>query len=114
MRSFALRDREFLVKFARTAWYQVAANQSVLSATRLYGLSTFVATLAVAVEGLLIIVFKRNKPFMVAGAVILLISLACMTRFRGPENTVGELAALQVFRGAGYGAILLFYYAGFA
>lgn len=29
-----------------------------------------------------------------------------MTRFRGPQNSVGEFAVLQVFRGIGYGMII--------
>jgi len=88
------------------SWYLVAHNESVLSATRLQNLSSFVEVLTVAVTGLLIAKLRRNKPFMVAGAVIQVLAYGLMTRFRGPTNSIAELAWMQILRGMGYGMVI--------
>jgi SIT family siderophore-iron:H+ symporter-like MFS transporter len=103
------------------SWYLVGANQSVLSATRLNSLavcvamvtrfsggsfeSRFTATLTAAATGLAVMKVRRLKPFIFAGALIQILALGLMTRFRGRENSIGELAILQVLKGIGGGMI---------
>lgn len=62
------------------SWYLIAHDESVLSATRLQNLSSFVEVLTVAVTGLLIAKIRYNKPFMVSGAIIQVLAYGLMTR----------------------------------
>ena len=75
------------------SWYLVAHNESVLSATRLQNLSSFVEVLTVAVTGLLIAKLRRNKPFMVAGAVIQVLAYGLMTRCAARYTTALTVSA---------------------
>ena len=70
----------------------MAHDESVLSATRLQNLSSFVEVLTVAVTGLLIVKVRRNKPFMVAGAVIQVLAYGLMTRY-GDTSIPADSAA---------------------
>lgn len=83
-------------------WYRVAANQSILSATRLSNLGSL-GTLACAGLGLVVVKIPYLKPFIIFGTCLQTMTLALMTRFRGRSNSLAELAAMQVLKGVANG-----------
>ncbi|CCG84437.1 protein of unknown function [Taphrina deformans PYCC 5710] len=98
------------------AWYMqgdylytvliVAYDQSVLSATRITSLYTFVSTLTGTIAGMVIALprVRRVKPFIVFGTVMWLPAFGLLIYFRGAGNgSVAGVIGAQVLLGFGAG-----------
>ncbi|SMQ54845.1 unnamed protein product [Zymoseptoria tritici ST99CH_3D7] len=83
----------------------VAFDQSILSATRITGLYTFVSVLTGIIAGLVVFFVRRLKPFIFAGTVLYLVAFGLLIHYRGgasPANLSGLIGA-QVLLGIGGG-----------
>lgn len=98
------------------AWYMqgdylytvliVAYDQSVISATRITNLYTFVSVLTGTISGLVIALprVQRVKPFIVFGTIMWLPAFGMLIYFRGAGNgTVSGVIGAQVLLGFGAG-----------
>ncbi|GAA5961238.1 hypothetical protein JCM3765_002881 [Sporobolomyces pararoseus] len=83
----------------------VAADQSTLSATRITSLAGFVSTLTAAFSGIVARYIRYLKPIVIFGFCVEILAFGLMIRYRGAGATQGDLAAVQVVRGLGVGAI---------
>ncbi|GAA5923509.1 uncharacterized protein JCM15063_003670 [Sporobolomyces koalae] len=83
----------------------VAADQTTLSATRITSLASFVSTLTAAFMGIVARYVRYLKPIVIFGFCVEILSFGLMIRYRGTGATQGDLAAVQVVRGLGVGAI---------
>ncbi|ODN79379.1 hypothetical protein L202_03381 [Cryptococcus amylolentus CBS 6039] len=83
----------------------VAADQSVLSATRITSFPTVAGTVTAMIGALLSSRFRMLKPIIILGFVMELLSMGLMIRYRRSTNSQGELAVVQLLRGAANGFI---------
>lgn len=83
----------------------VAADQTTLSAKRITSLASFTGTLTAAVMGLVARYVRYLKPIIIFGFCVEILSFGLMIRYRGAGASTGDLAAVQVVRGLGVGAI---------
>ncbi|GAA5899277.1 uncharacterized protein JCM6883_005166 [Sporobolomyces salmoneus] len=83
----------------------VAADQTTLSATRITSLAGFVSTLMAACSGIAARYIRYLKPIIIFGFCVEILAFGLMIRYRGAGATQGDLAAVQVVRGLGVGAI---------
>lgn len=83
----------------------VAANQTVLSATRISGLSTFISIFSCLFAGAVVSRLRRIKWIIIIGAICDTLGLGLMIRYRGSENSLFELVLPQLFRGLAEGLV---------
>lgn len=83
----------------------VAADQTTLSATRITSLAGFVSTLTAAFSGIVARYLRYLKPIVIYGFCVEILAFGLMIRYRGAGASQGDLAAVQVVRGLGVGAI---------
>lgn len=69
------------------------------------GLSIFSSIFMCAATGVVVRYTRHLKPLILIGFAINILGLGLMIRFRGTENSQGELAMSQVIRGLGVGMI---------
>lgn len=83
---------------------QVAVNESVLSATRITSLYSFVSVITGTILGLVIVKARRTKPFIIFGIGCWFISFGLLVHFRGDSGShsgiIGSLCLLGF--GAGF------------
>ncbi|KAG0148444.1 hypothetical protein CROQUDRAFT_654960 [Cronartium quercuum f. sp. fusiforme G11] len=83
----------------------VAANQSVLSATRLTGLATFISIFSCLFAGAVVSKVRKIKWIIIVGAACDTLGLGLMIRYRGSENSLFELVLPQLLRGLAEGLV---------
>lgn len=83
----------------------VAANETTLSAKRITSLASFTSTLTAASMGIAVRYIRYLKPIILFGFCVEILAFGLMIRYRGSGATTGDLAAVQVVRGLGVGAI---------
>lgn len=83
----------------------VAADQSTLSATRITSLASFTGTLTAAFMGIVARYVRYLKPIVLFGFAVEILAFGLMIRYRSAGASQGDLAAVQVVRGLGVGAI---------
>ncbi|OCF32227.1 hypothetical protein I316_06141 [Kwoniella heveanensis BCC8398] len=88
-----------------TTFFQVAAEQSIISTSRLTSFPTIAGTVTAIFGGLAARHFRMLKPFIILGFVMEVLAIGLMIRFRRSTNTQGELAVVQLLRGAANGFI---------
>lgn len=81
----------------------VAHNQPVATAGRITQIFSFMSTIMAVSASLAIRYVRRYKPFVVGGASLYLVGVACMRQFRTADAGVVRLVATQMAVGAGAG-----------
>lgn len=82
---------------------QVAVNQSTLSATRITSLYSFVSTLTGVGLGFVVIRVKHVKYFITFGAIMWLVAMGMLIRFRGGESSYAGIIGSECLLGFGAG-----------
>ncbi|WRT66018.1 uncharacterized protein IL334_002969 [Kwoniella shivajii] len=88
-----------------STFLQVAANQSVKSATRITSFPSVAGTVTTIIGAFLSRRFRTLKPIIIFGFLVEVLALGLMVRYRTSTNTQGELAVVQLLRGAANGFI---------
>ena len=88
-----------------TTFLMVAANQSTKSATRITSFPTLAGTVTGIIGSLLARRLRTLKWFIVFGTALQVLALGLMIRYRQASNSQGELAVVQLLRGAANGFI---------
>ncbi|WVQ75788.1 hypothetical protein IAR50_005421 [Cryptococcus sp. DSM 104548] len=83
----------------------VAADQSILSATRITSFPTVAGTVTAMIGAALSSRFRMLKPIIILGFIMELLATGLMIRYRQGTNSQGELAVVQLLRGAANGFI---------
>ncbi|KAI8452851.1 major facilitator superfamily domain-containing protein, partial [Phakopsora pachyrhizi] len=83
----------------------VGSGQSVLSATRISGLATFISIYTCLLSGAIVNRTKRLKWIIVFGGVMDALGFGLMMRYRHAENSKFELVLPQIFRGISEGLV---------
>lgn len=81
----------------------VAVHQSVKSATRITSLYSFVSTITGSLLGLVIVKFRRLKPFIVFGTILWIVSMGMLIRFRGDNDSKAGIIGALCLMGFGAG-----------
>lgn len=81
----------------------VAVNESVTSATRINVLFGFVSVLTGLIFGLVVVKFRRMKPFIIFGTILWLVAMGILIKFRGGESSHSGIIGGQILLGIGAG-----------
>lgn len=79
----------------------ISFNQSILSATRISSLYSFVSVLTGAALGLVVVRVRRLKPFIIFGTCMWLVAFGLLIKYRGSETSRAGIIAGQVLLGFG-------------
>ncbi|WVR07865.1 hypothetical protein IAU60_004908 [Kwoniella sp. DSM 27419] len=88
-----------------TTFLQVAANQSVLSTSRITSFPTVAGTVTTVIGAFVARRFRVLKPIIIFGFCLEILAIGLMIRYRTSTNSQGELAVVQLLRGAANGFI---------
>ncbi|WVW81257.1 hypothetical protein I302_103248 [Kwoniella bestiolae CBS 10118] len=86
-------------------YIQVAANQSQLSATRITNFPSIGGWVTAVMGALIARRFRFLKPIIIFGLALQTLATGLMLRYRTSHSSQGELAVIQVLRGASTGFI---------
>ncbi|KKY24760.1 putative siderochrome-iron transporter [Phaeomoniella chlamydospora] len=89
------------------SWMVVAHNYSIRTATFLNYVNGVTQCLSAIIVGLIISKTRRYKWIITIGATIRLIGYGVMLRLRGAENSIAELAIVQLIQGIGAGFLTI-------
>ncbi|EFW99451.1 siderochrome-iron transporter [Grosmannia clavigera kw1407] len=81
----------------------VAHNQEIATAGRITQIFSFTSTICAVSASIAIRHVRRYKPFVVAGATVYLVGVACMLRHRTADAGTIRLVATQIAVGSGAG-----------
>lgn len=90
-------------RLTRAQYLVVAKGESVESATRITSMYSFTSTITAIITGIVVRYVRRLKPFQLAGGLLYILGLGLMIRFRGYNNSRGEIVMTQVILGLGGG-----------
>ncbi|KAA8909352.1 hypothetical protein TRICI_004545 [Trichomonascus ciferrii] len=81
----------------------VAVNESVASATRITTFWGFISVVVGTIFGILVVKFKRVKPFIVFGTCLWVVSMGMLIHYRGGESSHSGIVGAMVVLGIGTG-----------